>query len=300
MRWGKVCVSIFLALVTVGGMPSNGYSWLGTSASLTLDVSGTDTAPRQELFVLTNRTRAAQGLPPLKMDEALMKLAQDHAAAMAKQGFISHDLPSGNVFVRLSRNNYNYETARENVASARTASFAHSALMKSPGHKANILADDVSSIGIGVVREPVYGKYLFIAEVFATPRKNYEPAQVKELLTTEIEKLKQDSPLIVIAKQDPMFEDAADQSLSALSDSYSREDLRKLLAKSAGELQKNGKDNVAKLEVSVQVLKTPEKLSIPDTLRQGLVEMYGAAVRKIKDNRDQPAFLVLTLMGMTR
>ncbi|MDR1728349.1 MAG: CAP domain-containing protein [Acidobacteriota bacterium] len=299
MSWNKVCLSVLVVLVVAGVMPSHGYSWTG-AAGLALNASASGVTLEQELVALTNRTRTAQGLPILEMDAVLMKLAQSHAVDMARQGFISHDLPSGNINVRMNRIGYNYETVRENVAQARTVSYAHSALMQSPGHKANILAADVTRIGIGVVRDPVCGKYLFIAEIFATPRENYDPSQIKQFLTTKVEKLRENGSVIMVPKLDPVLDNMATTSLQNLSNSYSHEDLRNLLARSAGELRKSGKDNVGKIEVSVQVLSTPEKLSIPAALRQGVAEIYGAAVRKIKDGSDRPAFLVLTLTGVSR
>lgn len=301
MTWKRVSFSILLAMIIAGCMTLNSYAQIGSPIFLASNASGLNFALQQELFILTNQERARHGLSPLELDTALIKLAQDHAEGMANQGFISHDVPLGNIFVRMNRIGYNYETVRENVATARTVSSAHSALLKSPGHKANMLATDVTSIGIGVAHNPsVCSKYLFIAEVFATPGESYEPSQVKDLLTTGVEKLQENGAIIIPAKRDLLFESIASRSLNSLGDSYSREDLRNLLAKSADELQENGKENVSRLEVSVQVFNHPEKLSIPDTLKKGVADMYGAAVRKIKSNSERPTFMVLTLIGMTR
>ena len=301
MNWKRVSFPMLLVMIIVGGMPLSSYSRTGSSIFLAADVYGSSASLQQELLILTNQERVVHGLPPLELDMALIKLAQDHAVGMAEQGFISHDIPLGNISVRMERIGYSYETVRENVATAQTVSFAHSALLESPGHKDNILATDVTRIGIGVAHNPsVCSKYLFIAEVFATPGENYEPAHVKDLLTTGVEKLQQNGTIIATARRDPVLESIASQSINALSDSYSQEDLRNLLAKSASELQENGKENVSKLEVSVQVLNHPEKLSIPNTLQQGAADMYGAAVRRIKGNGDRPAFMVLTLIGMTQ
>ena len=301
MNWKRVSFFMLLAMILAGGMSLNSYSQTGSAFSQESDVSGSSMALQQELLILINQERALHGLAPLELDAELMELAQDHAAGMAKQGFISHDMPLGNIFSRMNRIGYNYETVRENVATARTVSFAHSALLKSPGHNANILAADVTHIGIGVANDPsVCNRYLFVAEVFATPGENYEPAHVKELLTTGVEKLQQNGTVIATARRDPVLESIASQSIDSLGDFYSKEDLHNLLAKSVSELQENGKENVSKLEVSVQVLNHPEKLSIPDTIQQGAADMYGAAVRKIKGNSDRPTFLVLTLIGMTQ
>src|SRR6202011_240928 len=47
----------------------------------------------QQLFQSINRERAANGLPPLKWDEALANAARQHAEAMATQRSISHGFP---------------------------------------------------------------------------------------------------------------------------------------------------------------------------------------------------------------
>jgi hypothetical protein len=220
---------------------------------------------------------------------------------MAKQGFISHDLPSGNVFVRMTRAGYNYETVSENVARTRTISYAHNALLESPGHKANILDAEVTHVGIGIAKgDPAarYGEYIYIVELFALPRKVYEPSQIKELLTSRIEKMQRES--LVSAKQDAALEKIATGSLRGLNDSYSNEDLHSLLEKSADELLAGGNPGIFRLYVSVQSLDDPDKFRFPDAIRQGSTGMYGTAVRRITDNGNCPSFLVLTLVGISR
>jgi len=177
----KAFIFAFSALFAAGGLASNGYARDGFPAGLAAQAFGPNVVQCEELLRLTNQSRTAQGLLPLISDAALTKLAQEHAEEMSKQGFISHDLPSGSIFARMNRAGYKYETVRENLARARVVSYAHSALLKSPGHKANILATDISHIGIGIAKgDPAAsGDYLYIVEVFASLRNDYEPSQVK-------------------------------------------------------------------------------------------------------------------------
>jgi len=296
----KAFIFIFTVLFIAGGLVSSGYAWGVFSAGLIAQASGANAARSEELLRLTNQSRIEQGLLPLMTDSKLMRLAQERAEEMARQGFISHDLPSGNVFTCMIRAGYNYETARENLARAKMVSSAHSSLLKSPGHEANIFATDVSHIGIGIAKSGSArdGDFLYIVEVFASPRKDYEPSQVKELLTARIEELRLESH--ISTEQDFNFEKMAAGSLDGLGDSYTREDLRRLLAKSADELIEAGNSNIARLDVSVQMLSNPEKISIPAAIRQGLAATYGAAVRRAMDKNSRPAFLVLTLAGIPR
>jgi hypothetical protein len=300
MSLKKIYSFTLIALFIAGGRISSGYAWSGFPDGLDAQASGANIVQGDDLIRLTNQSRISQGLLPLIMDAKLMKLAQEHAEEMAEQGFISHDLPSGNVSVRMIRAGYNYETVRENVARTRMISFLHSDFLKSPGHRANILAADVTRIGIGIAKgdRTPYGNYLYVTEIFASPGKEYEPSQIKELLTASVEKLRQE--IVVSTKQDSNFEKMASGSLSVLGDSYTRDDLRTLLAKSADELHEVGNSGISRLDVSVQLLSNPDKFRIPDAIRQGLAGMYGTAVRRITDKNNRPAFLVLTLVGVSR
>jgi uncharacterized protein YkwD len=253
----------------------------------------------EELLGFINQERVRQGLAPLVMDETLMRLARSHSRNMAQQGFISHDQPSGDLVTRMGRAGYLYAVARENVAAARTVSTAHEALLKSPPHKSNMLAGDVTHIGIGIVRYPTSCKeYMFITEVFAAPQDPYDPSMVQNALENRINELRRQGSGAI--SPDPLLGELASRSLSSLNSPYDRTELRDLLAKSAGELEKDGENELSRLEVQVQVVHNLKNLNIPAAAPSGQNRKYGTAVRQITDNRNQPAFLVLTLMGTAR
>jgi uncharacterized protein YkwD len=50
-----------------------------------------------------------------------------------------------------------YRTAGENIAGNRSVQAAHTALMNSPGHRANILNPNFTHIGIGIQQGGNYG-----------------------------------------------------------------------------------------------------------------------------------------------
>jgi hypothetical protein len=300
MNLKKAHIFTFIVLLIAGGRASSGYDLRGLPAEPAVQAYGANMDQGKELLRLTNQSRIAHGLLPLIVDAKLTKIAQEHAEEMARQGYISHDLSAGNISVRADRSGYNYETVRENIARARSAAQAHSDLLKSPGHKANILAADVTRIGIGIAKGDTvrYSDYLYIAEVFASPRNEYEPSQIKELLTIRVEKLRKES--MAAMEQDSIFDKMASDSLRVLRDSYTGEDLRNILAKSVNELNESGKAGISRLDISVQRLSNPDWFSVPDAIRQGLTGMYGTAVRRIMDKDNRPAFLVLTLVGISR
>jgi uncharacterized protein YkwD len=253
----------------------------------------------RELLALTNQQRISQGLQELTLDDRLMQIARNHSFGMAQQGFISHNLPSGDLKTRMNRAGYSYEVVRENVASARTIGIAHNALLNSPPHISNILAKDISRVGIGIARyQPPYDSQLYITEVFATPLDEYQPAMVRDLLINRVDELRNSGAGSMVS--DPKFEEIASRSVHSLNLPYKREELRSLLAASATELQENGKTALSQLEIDVQLIRNPKKLSIPVLQREGQARMYGSAIRQVTDSENQTAFLVLTLIGITR
>ena len=265
-------------------------------------VIGIEAAPQgdleTELFMLTNRHRLQQGLPILSSDETLVRIAREHSLGMARQGFISHDSPEGNLQARMERGSYLYEVARENVASASTLAYAQNALMESPAHKNNILATDVDRVGIGIVRcAPPFERHLYITEIFATPRADYAPSAVQDEVSARVSSLGRDGAGLL---PDPLLERLASDSVQLLNLPVKKEELRSVLAASAGELQKRGRTEIARVDASVQVVHDPKNLNILSRPRLGQeVRTFGTAVRRVLDSRNQPAFLVLTLIGFS-
>jgi uncharacterized protein YkwD len=252
-----------------------------------------------QLLALTNQNRLRQGLEALTLDEALTRIAREHSAGMAQQGFISHEVPYGDLKTRMTVQGYRYLTARENVASARSVINAQNALMQSPAHKDNILAADVTRIGIGIVRcPPPYEKELYITEIFASPREDYQPAEVHKKLLSRVEDLRGNGAGALVA--DPLLERLASDSVLSLKVPVQKEELRDVAANSAGELHRNGRTDISRVDVSVQLLRDPKNLNLVNQARMGRQpHVFGTAVRQVVDSRNEPAFLVLTLIGFT-
>jgi len=254
-------------------------------------------ALEHELLILTNQYRIRHGLEALTEDNALTQIAREHSQGMAQQGFISHDQPSGNLKTRMNRAGYKYEAARENVACARTITWAHKALIASPEHEENMLARDITRVGIGIVQfPPPFLKRLYITEIFANPRSQYQLATVQTLLENRVNELRQVG--VGSFLPDPDFEKLASRSIHSLNIHFNREELRSMLAASAEELHE--KADLSRLEIDVQLLRNPKNLSIPASRREGQAKVYGSAVRQVNDDQNQVAFLVLALIGITR
>jgi uncharacterized protein YkwD len=106
----------------------------------------------QQMLDLVNQERQANGLNPLAPDPELTEVARRHSADMFARGYFAHDTPEGlSPFDRMRAANVRFTTAGENLALAPTLPIAHTGLMNSPGHRANILRREFGRVGIGVM-----------------------------------------------------------------------------------------------------------------------------------------------------
>lgn len=266
-----------------------------------VNITSSTSYPRQEqeLLLLTNQHRILSGLPKLVLDEALMQIAREHSVGMAQQGFISHNLPWGDLRSRITRAGYPLEIARENVASAPTIGMAQRALIDSPEHEKNILANDVTRVGIGIAHCPdPLSRELYITEIFAAPREAYQPESVQETLVSRINDLRQTGAGSMLPN--PELEKMASRSLQSISMPYKREELQDVLSASTKELGNSEKMELARVQANVQLVHNPNKIDIPNYAPEGQARSYGTAVRQVTDSQNQSAFLVLTLIGIAR
>lgn len=104
---------------------------------------------------LTNKEREKAGLAPLQMDTALMAAAREKSQDMKDNNYFSHTSPTfGSPFDRLKALGISYQAAGENIAKGqRTAEEVVTAWMNSEGHRANILDEKFTHIGVGFVQD---------------------------------------------------------------------------------------------------------------------------------------------------
>jgi uncharacterized protein YkwD len=119
----------------------------------------------KQMLDLVNQERVANGLNPLAPDPELTEVARRHSADMFARGYFAHDTPENlSPFDRMHAANVRFTTAGENLALAPTIPVAHSGLMNSPGHRANILRPQFGRLGIGVMDGGMRG--LMISQEF--------------------------------------------------------------------------------------------------------------------------------------
>ncbi|SDC82512.1 MULTISPECIES: CAP domain-containing protein [unclassified Candidatus Frackibacter] len=120
---------------------------------------GQMTTEEKRMLELLNKERTQRGLEPLEVDIRLVRLARKKSRDMIEKNYFSHKSPTyGLVYDMLRNAGIRYRTAGENLAGNSTITKAHTALMNSTGHRRNILKEDYTKIGIGIIDGGPYGK----------------------------------------------------------------------------------------------------------------------------------------------
>jgi uncharacterized protein YkwD len=129
---------------------------------------------QRQIFEAANQARRAQGLMRLKWDASLAQAAQQHAAAMARENLLSHQLRrEPDLGARAAHAGVYFVSISENVAQGPDASSVSAQWQESPAHRQNLLDPDMNVIGVGVVER---NGELFAVEDFAKIRP---PAPVR-------------------------------------------------------------------------------------------------------------------------
>lgn len=125
-----------------------------------IDSFTVDENTEKDMWSMINSERITQGIKPLDLgSQALTKVARDHCEDMLKRGYFSHYTPEGlSPFDRMVDGGIIFISAGENLALAPNVELAMKGLMKSPGHRANILSKDFGRVGVGVIDAGIYGQ----------------------------------------------------------------------------------------------------------------------------------------------
>lgn len=127
------------------------------------------TDDEQAVLDSTNAERKKADVPPLKASPQLFAAARAHSKNMAAQDKLDHTLDDKAFTDRITAAGYPYSHAGENVAwNAQSPKAAVAQWMESELHKANMLNNDYTEIGIGMAKN-AKGE-LYWTQVFAAPR----------------------------------------------------------------------------------------------------------------------------------
>ncbi|GHV13362.1 hypothetical protein FACS1894219_08070 [Clostridia bacterium] len=126
-------------------------------------------ATEDEIIKLVNAERGKNGLPPLKKNWQLSRVARIKSQDMADRKYFSHNSPVyGSPFRMMEDFGLSFSSAAENIAMGqKNASEAMKSWMNSPGHRANILSRTVTEIGVGAAKTS--NGTLYFTQMFMKP-----------------------------------------------------------------------------------------------------------------------------------
>ena len=119
-----------------------------------------------------NSDRIANGKKALAWNSSLCQSAGLKSEDMNNNNYFEHNSPSGiTPWYWIKKVDYKYTFVGENLdLNYFTSESAHEALMNSPGHRANILNDNFTQVGLNYVRGKLNGEdAFFVVQHFASP-----------------------------------------------------------------------------------------------------------------------------------
>lgn len=127
-------------------------------------------AIESEVVRLVNIERAKVGLPALKENWQLSRVARYKSQDMINKNYFSHYSPTyGSPFDMIESFGIKFSAAGENIAMGqRTPQEVMNAWMNSPGHRSNILSPSYTEIGVGLAKDKAgrcYWTQMFIKPI---------------------------------------------------------------------------------------------------------------------------------------
>ncbi len=130
------------------------------AAPAVVPTAAVPTTREQRLARLVNSERTTRGLKAYVVSASLSAIAEDQAHRMSRQQKLFHN-------PNLTTDVHNWRAVGENVAYTSTVWRAHTLLMNSPGHRANILSTTFSQVGLGVAKDS--RGTVWVVQVFRKP-----------------------------------------------------------------------------------------------------------------------------------
>jgi uncharacterized protein YkwD len=162
---GEMAEILYRLSMNITNRPSNTYEelHLARSGSLYAAADSPSTAAAEMLFHMINVERGKQKLSPLKYSRKLDDAATKHALDMVTRNYYSHTSPDGvEPDARIRATGYftctncdrgwKYHWG-ENIASDSSATNVIQSWLESPAHRAILLSDSFTDVGIGVSGE---------------------------------------------------------------------------------------------------------------------------------------------------
>lgn len=187
---------------------------------------------------------------------------------MVEEGYVGHESPRfGGLVARLDRAGYLRRAARENVGRADEVETVEAGFLLSPGHRANLLATDVTHVGLGIVRAPDPAGYsvLWVTQVFAAPVPPPDPARIRAAFLKEIAAARRRTGRGAF-RRDPALERAATRFAEGRRGPVDDAALQGLADASVQALAAAGRTDVRGVGVALQRVLSEADLKVPGAL----------------------------------
>lgn len=258
----------------------------------TPEIAGLERAMHARL----NRDRARKGLGPVAFDPALASIARGHSKDMSDHRFFAHESPrTGSLEDRLDRAGYLAAVARENLGEGPDVERTQDGLLASPGHHANIMAKDVSRVGIGIVKGGVAAREnLLVTQVFATPIEPVDPGEALLVVAARIQDARRAAGLRPLPR-DAKLDELARKHVGEVPDDLGPQAAERIGQAVTGALTGSGLRGVM---VGTSLFLTPAIYEAKGAVVSKAARAVGIAAAPAKDERGRPAIKVLFLVGM--
>lgn len=229
-----------------------------------------DTRKASEYLIQrVNQVRQQHGLQVLTADKRLSFVAFKHSEDMSRRKYFAHINPDAEDPNQRFHKQGGYGQVGENIAFDISVSNAFNQLMKSPGHRANILQRDYTHLGIGVFFD---GQHFYITQMFQAKQPAQNVAKVRQDIIEQINRWRSQSNQSYLVDE-PLFSQQAliHSKLMAKQDllQYDVEglDFSERYLRSGGHYQKmsslilsasNLEDSLRKLQKQAEILNLAE------------------------------------------
>jgi uncharacterized protein YkwD len=244
---------------------------------------------------LVNLDRARYGLPPLLAAPALARVALGHAEDMRDNDYVAHVAPDGrDVAARVRDAGYPTLALGENVARDDSVFSAQEALMKSLGHRENILGQRFTHVGIGVAIEERLsgGRSLSIAQKFARPAGRVAREDAANQLRGRIDRERRRAGLPPLAVSDGL-QAAAARGLSR------KGEVKEVTAAVQRALTER-RPRMGSISIQAAVLLELDDFELPSAALDPRTEWVGLAVGQADDLIADPRIWLVLLLGEAR
>jgi uncharacterized protein YkwD len=257
-----------------------------------------DTQLEAEMLELLQRDRARHGLRQLTLDPELVYLARLQAYDMATYGYAGHHSPRTGTFKeRLDRAGYLRRVARENAARSYTVERGQANFMASPPHRANLLAVDVTHVGVGIVPRL---EGLYIVQVLAAPVLAPSQRAVEASVQARLQATRRRAGLRPLARS-ATLQAVADEEIAYLRPDFGEAHAEAISSRASHAAQCRALADVGSvLHTSLRTVREGESLRIPAAAGRDQAVAYGLATREVSDREGRPRVVVVLLLGGER